>query len=245
MKTIIQSTITFTAAALLTLSLNSCGDFDMKTLVGSGNVKTETRQISGEFDHVKSERGLDVVIIQSDEVSVVVEADDNLLPKIETRLEGKTLVITSEYNSYTNVSSKKITVKMPKISGLDAESGSNLKSEGNLRSEKTDLSTSSGATMNVNIEAEKLTVEASSGSNMEVTGKALDLQTDSSSGSVIKAGDLLANNITSDASSGSSTLVHPLVKLDGNASSGGSVKYNNDPKSFTKDESSGGSVSKQ
>jgi len=237
--------ITFAIAFLFALGLNACSDIDLKTIVGSGNVKTETRQIAGKFDQVRSERGLDVIIIQSDVASVVVEADDNLLPKIETKLEGNTLVITSEFNSYTNVASKKITVSMPTIVGLDAESGSNLKTKGNIRTEKMDLSTSSGASMEVTLEADKLTVEASSGSNMEVIGKALDLQTDSSSGSVIKAGDLLANEITADASSGSTTLVHPLVKLDGSASSGGSVKYNNDPKSFTKDESSGGSVTKQ
>ncbi|NUY81050.1 DUF2807 domain-containing protein [Flavobacterium sp. MAH-1] len=245
MKRIIQSTTTFVLATIAALSLNSCMDFDMKTVVGSGNVKTETRKIDGAFTKVQSERGLDVVIEQADQVSVVVEADDNVINGIKTRLEGDKLIITSDYNSYSNVASKKVTVKMPKISSLEAESGSSLTSSGNLRSEDLDLSTSSGADMKVVVEADNLSAGSSSGSHLEVTGKALDFRTDSSSGSEIKAGDLLANDVSADASSGSNILVHPLVKLDGKASSGGSVRYNNDPKSFTKDESSGGSVSKQ
>lgn len=245
MKRIIQSTTTFALATIAALSLNSCMDFDMKTVVGSGNVKTETRQIDGTFTKVQSERGLDVVIEQADQVSVVVEADDNVIKGIKTRLEGDKLIITSDYNSYSNVTSKKVTVKMPKISSLEAESGSSLTSSGSLRSEDLDLSTSSGADMKVVVEADDLSAGSSSGSHLEVTGKALEFSTDSSSGSEIKAGDLLANDVSADASSGSHILVHPLVKLDGKASSGGSVRYNNDPKSFTKDESSGGSVSRE
>ncbi|RZJ69200.1 head GIN domain-containing protein [Flavobacterium sp.] len=244
MKNIVKS-ITTIAAALAFLTTSSCVQFNDNEIVGSGNVKTETRKINGPFDSVKSERGLDVVIVQSDEVSVVIEADDNLLPKIETKLDGKTLVITTEFNSYSNVSSKKITVKMPTIKGLEAESGSTMTSEGNLRSEKLELTSSSGSNLKVSVEADKLTADSSSGSGIEVSGKALNFSTSSSSGSHVTAGDLLANEIAADASSGSSILVHPILKLSGEASSGGSVKYNNEPKSFTKDESSGGSVSKE
>lgn len=245
MKNVITSTTKFALAAVLAICFASCADFDAKTIVGSGNVKKESRKIEGNFTKVVSSRGLDVEIEQADAVSVVVEADDNLLPHITTRLEGNTLVISSEYNSYSNVTAKKVTVKMPKIESLSAESGSNLVSVNNLRSEDLDLSTSSGANMKVVVEADDLRAESSSGSQLHVTGKALDFETASSSGSGIEAGELLANDVSADASSGSHIVVHPIVKLDGKASSGGSVLYNNDPKSFSKDESSGGSVVKQ
>ncbi len=243
MKNIIKS-ITTIAAAVTLFALNAC-QFNGKEIVGSGNVKTETRKINGPFEAIRAERGLDVTVIQSDETSVVIEADDNLLPKIETKLEGKTLVITTEFNSFTNVSAKKITVKMPKISGLETESGASLQNEGSLRSEKLELSSSSGSNMKVSVEADKLTADSSSGSGIEVSGKSLSFTTSSSSGSHVTAGDLLANEISADASSGSSILVHPILKLAGEASSGGTVKFNNDPKSFTKEESSGGSVSRE
>lgn len=245
MKRNIIRSITASAAAALLLLLNSCVDLNMKSIVGSGNVKTETRTINGEFNAIKVDNGLDLVVVQSDQVSVVVEADDNLLPEIKTKLEGKTLVITTDYNSYTNVSSKKVTVKLPKIAKIEAERGSSVNSEGTLTSEDLDLNTSGGSQMNISVESEKLLAESSSGSGIELKGKALEFQTSSSSGSHVTAGDLLANDISADASSGSSIFVHPLVKLKGEASSGGSVRYNNDPKSFSKKESSGGSVARE
>ncbi|RZJ67035.1 MAG: DUF2807 domain-containing protein [Flavobacterium sp.] len=242
---IITSTTRFTLAALLAICFASCQDFDVKTIVGSGNVKTETRNIQGNFTKIKASRGLDVEIEQADVTSVVVEADDNLISHITTKLEGNTLVISSDYNGYTNVTAKKVTVKMPKIEGLTAEAGSSIRSLNNLISENLSLETNSGANMKVVVEAEDLSAESSSGSTLEVSGKAIDFDTNSSSGSGVEAGQLLANDVSADASSGSHIVVHPIVKLDGKASSGGSVEYNNDPKSLERDESSGGSVGKR
>ena len=240
---LIAKTTTTTIAVLLLLI--SCNGADVNTIVGSGNVKTETRKIDGTFTKISANRGLDVVVIQADQQSVVVEADDNLLGNIETKLDGNTLVITTKYNSFSNVASKKITVKLPKIEGIEAQSGSNVRTTASLRSEDLNLTTSSGGTLVVTVEADDLTAEASSGSNMEISGKALSLKTDASSGSTIKAGSLMANEVSSEASSGSSTTVNPIVQLKGNASSGGSIRYTSDPKSFSKEESSGGSVSKE
>lgn len=245
MNSIITSTTRFALAALLAICVASCADFDIKTIVGSGVVKKENRQLAGTFTKINASRGLDVEVEQADVVSVVVEADDNLLPHIKTTIEGNTLIVTSDYNGYTNVTSKKVTVKMPKIEGLEADSGSSLRSLNNLICEKLALSTSSGANLKVVVESENLSAESSSGSQLEVTGKAINFETDSSSGSDIEAGQLLANDVTADASSGSHIVVHPIVKLTGSASSGGSVQYVNDPKELTRDENSGGSVSKR
>jgi hypothetical protein len=154
------------------------------------------------------------------------------------------LEITSEYNNYDNVKSKKIIVRMPKIVSLESTSGSTLKSGNILNSEDITLKSSSGSSLEVEVEADKVTLETSSGSEQKVTGKALKVFTASSSGSHIDANGLLANEVKAQASSGSSTTVNAAVLLDGKASSGSSITYLNSPKEVRKEESSGGSVSK-
>lgn len=228
-------------AAIVALLFASC-QFDVKTIVGSGKVISQTRHV-GDFQKVLAQRGLEVVVEQADEFSVVVEADDNLQQHIITRVENGTLVITSEFNSYTDVQSKKVTVRMPGIAGLEAEGGSSLKSVGILTSEDIVLKTSGGAMMDVNVESDKILAESASGSNLSVEGKALNLEVSSSSGSETDAGKLLSNEIDAQASSGSHVVVHPIVKLDAKASSGASIQYNNVPKNLIKKQSSGGSVS--
>ena len=230
-------------AILIAFGFTSCKiDIGDKGITGSGNITTQTRNV-GNFTKVSAERGLDVVIEMADQTSVVVEADDNLQSHIKTTVENGELTITSDYNSYTNVKSKKVTVKMPVIKGIDIKSGASLKSANTLRSDNFTIETSSGSEADITVESEKIVAESSSGSHMTLRGKALSLDTSSSSGSEIDADNLIANDVTAQSSSGSSTDVHAAVSIQAKASSGSSVEFKGSPKNVTKDESSGGSVS--
>ncbi|MEK8180641.1 head GIN domain-containing protein [Flavobacterium buctense] len=233
------------AATLVALSITSC-DHNInfgKTISGSGKVITEKRNLAN-FDKVTVSSGLDCEVIYSDQSEVIVEADDNLVNGIKTNVENGTLEITSEYNNYNNVKSKKIIVRMPKIVSLESTSGSTLKSGNILNSEDITLKSSSGSSLEVEVEADKVTLETSSGSEQKITGKALKVFTASSSGSHLDANGLLANEVKAQSSSGSSTTVSAALLLDAKASSGSSITYLNSPKEVRKEESSGGSVSK-
>ncbi|MFN3754132.1 head GIN domain-containing protein [Flavobacterium sp.] len=232
-------------AALVALSITSC-DHNInfgKSVTGSGNVITEKRNLSN-FDKVTVSRGLDCEVIFSDQLEVIVEADDNLVNGIKTTVENGTLEISSEYSNYNNVKSKKVIVRMPKIVSLESSSGSTLKSGNVLNSDDITFKSSSGSSLEVEVEADKVTLETSSGSEQKVVGKALKVFTASSSGSHIDANGLLANEVKAQSSSGSSTTVYAALLLDAKASSGSSITYLNSPKEVRKEESSGGSVSK-
>ncbi|MFN3968727.1 head GIN domain-containing protein [Flavobacterium sp.] len=233
------------AATLLALSFTSCNhniNFG-KSITGSGNVITEKRNLAN-FDKVTVSQGLECEIIYSDKLEVTVEADDNLINGINTTVQNGTLEISSEYDNYINVVSKRIIVHMPKIVSLESTSGSTLKSGSILKSDDITLKSSSGSSLEVEVEADKVTLETSSGSEQTVIGKALKVYSASSSGSTIDADELLANEVFAQSSSGSSTSVHAALLLDGKASSGSSISYTNSPKEVRKEESSGGSVSK-
>jgi hypothetical protein len=70
----------------------------------------------------------------------------------------------------------------------------------------------------------------------------LKMKANASSGSEIDAKNLLANEVNAEASSGATISVHPIVSLDAEASSGGSINYNKVPKSIRKETNSGGSI---
>lgn len=211
---------------------------------GSGNVVEQTRNITEDFQYVEVSTGVEVRIEQSDSKSVIVEADDNLQDLIITKVENGVLYIKST-DSFDAEHTPTVTVKMPVISGLFTSSGSSLESVNNLVTENIVVKASSGSGIDIDVEADVITVETSSGSSAEIGGKALRLETSSSSGSTLDASNLLANDVVSQSTSGSSTTVNPILSLDGKASSGSSVGYKNVPKTLTKEESSGGSVSRE
>jgi hypothetical protein len=61
---------------------------------------------------------------QSDKASITVEADDNLINGITTKIENGVLIINCDYNSFLDVESKKSDRKMPFIEELKASSAS-------------------------------------------------------------------------------------------------------------------------
>jgi hypothetical protein len=234
----------FIVAALMALSLFSCGNsFTIGNgIEGSGNMVNESRTVSQDFKKIKVSNGIKVEVEQTSNTSIAIEADDNIIKHIITKVENNVLMIYSD-ESYNSSKSPKVTVKMPFINGLSASSGSQIRSSNVLITEKIDVKSSSGSQVDIEVEADAISIESSSGSSVESKGKALILETSASSGSEIIAKELMANEVISQASSGSSTFVYPILKLDGKASSGSSINYHKVPKTLTKDESSGGTVS--
>jgi hypothetical protein len=231
----------FIIATVTALLFASC-NFNVNSIEGSGNVTKEKRIVQGDFTKVSVSNAIDLVIEQSDVTEIVVEADDNIQKEITTKVENGTLIIKCKYNSFGDVT-KKVTVKMPKINKLEASSASTVSNKGVIEGENIDLETSSAATMDVNVESDNISAESGSGSTLGIKGKALTFKTSASSGSSINAGQLFANDIHAEVSSGASTNVHPIVKLKAEASSGGSINYNIAPKTIEKTTNSGGSIS--
>jgi hypothetical protein len=236
----------FIVAAIMALLFSSCGQ-SMNLgngIKGSGNITTETRSVGQDFKKIEVSNGIKVIVEQSENKSITVEADDNLQQHIITKIENGVLKIESDEN-YNSTETPVVKVKMAVINGLSTSSGSEISNIGTLISENMDVESSSGSQINITVEADAIKIESTSGSSIEVGGKALKVETSSSSGSTIDAKNLMANEVRSQTSSGSNTSVYPIVKLDAKASSGSSISYHKIPKTVSKEESSGGSVSQE
>lgn len=236
----------FIVSVLVALLFASCGSNVFNGIKGNGNVQTEKRNIAEKFTKISVNRGIEVVVEQSDAVMVEVEADQNLLSHITTKVENGTLVVSSDENIYS-AEVEIVHVKMPIIDGLESTSGSNIKSKGVLKSasDATNIrvASSSGSEIEANLEFDSINAESTSGSTITLSGKALKIRTATSSGSNISAQSLIANEVNAEATSGSSNDVHAAVKLVAKASSGASIDYSGTPKNISKEETSGGSVS--
>lgn len=211
---------------------------------GNGNVITQTRVIDKEFTGIDVSHGIDLAVELSQEKSIIVEADENLQKHIVVRVENNILIVEADEN-YNSTNTPQVTVKMPVIKELYAEGGSSLRSNNDLICENLKVKSSSGSEIEIAVQADNLSLESSSGSNIAISGMALKLETITSSGSEIDARKLMANDVTAQSTSGSSTSVFPILSLNAKASSGSSIDYHKNPKIIKKEESSGGSVSEQ
>lgn len=255
-KTIIQ----FSALFFLTI-LSSCGLDMLNRIEGNNNVISIDRDIDENFTKVRVSTGIELIIDQGSEVSLTVEADENLHDIIITEVEDGKLKIYTEKNIWKSAS-KKVYLTVNTLEELKASSGSSIKTSNelnatnlivgsssgasvNLEIKAVNLNskTSSGASANLDVNATNVVSDSSSGSTMKIKGETSTHETNASSGSSINAYRLVSKNVTAKVSSGASISVYASENINGRASSGGSISFEGDPKTVTKNTSSGGSIS--
>ena len=235
MKTIVKKS----ALLVFLISLSACN----MGVQGDGNVQVKNRTVAEEFTTIKAGSGLNIMLHQSNEAKIIVEADQNLQELIKTDIKDDVLHIYTTEN-IAHASAKKVSVYLPKLKTLHASSGCSVRHKGVFREKSFTIDASSGSNVNFHIETYDLKASASSGASITLQGKTTLLNTKASSGANIDADQLQAKTVTAKASSGASIDVLAQESIVAKASSGANIDYKGNPKTKTLKASSGASVSK-
>ncbi len=239
MSTLVRIVVT----SILSIIMLSC-DFSLNIGTGiDGNKKvvTQDRNISNNFESIKVSQGLDLYITQSNDVSLSVEADENLHDIIMTEVENGTLRIYTTEN-IRRAASKKINLSIDNISAIKATSGSDVFSTNTIKTNSLELNCTSGADITLDVKTETLNCYSTSGSDIRVSGTTKSLFAEATSGSDIKASDLIAETSKVKATSGADISVNTSKELTARATSGGDIRYSGNPEKVDKSDNSAGSV---
>jgi hypothetical protein len=111
------------AASLLCAAPASAGDFYFSGnpfgTHGSGVIKTEQRQ-PGSFNMILSKGSIDFDVSVGPQITVAVEADDNLLPLITTEVKSGALVIDTKGN-WTSSHNPKVYITVPSLGAVEVD----------------------------------------------------------------------------------------------------------------------------
>lgn len=220
----------FFLTLLLLASFGCGGGLKMKDIAGggdgvrgSGNVKSETRNLSG-FKKIKVSSAVVLNVTVGKEFGVVVEADDNLLDHVTTEVSGDSLAIGTR-DSISAKSDIKATVTMPELAGLDLSGASNATVAGTA--------------------GENLKIVASGASKVKIDGRVKELHANASGASNINAESLAVENAEAEASGASTIIVNASGKADLNASGASTVVYAGDPRELKQDSSGASTIRKK
>lgn len=210
-------------------------------ITGSGNIISENR-VTGGFTGVSVAGGFEVEWKDGPATTVLVEADDNVLPYIETRVSGGVLKIrTRGMNSFSNAHMK-VFITSPDINSVTVSAAASFIAKDILRSDgRLKFNASSAGSITAEINAPEVDAEASSAATLKIIGKTRNCTADLSSGSTLRTEGLLTENYKVTASSGSNAHVRASVSLDASANSGSSIFYRG-AANVQKSTSSGGSI---
>src|SRR5690606_9305692 len=103
-------------------------------ITGSGGVKKETRDAGRSFEEIAVSGQYKVYVSQGSRQEITVEAEENLLPYIETKIDGDELGIGTK-RGYNIRPTKDVVVRITvvKLDAIAASGSSNFFSEGSIK----------------------------------------------------------------------------------------------------------------
>jgi hypothetical protein len=215
------------------------------TVRGSGEVVTEMRDVS-DFTGIKLDYPAQVTVSQGKAVSVKIEAEDNVLPGLQTRVLNNRLEIfykaeNGKYVTPTHV--VKITIVVKDLKEVDFGSAGDLTVNG-LETDNLNISLSGAGNLKVSdLVAKKFGVDLSGAGSITADGEADDFKLNISGFGSCNGGDLQTNTADVNLSGAGSAILWVEDKLNAHLSGVGSVNYYGSP-TVTKNVSGLGGVSK-
>jgi hypothetical protein len=228
MKTMLRIFFVLYLAALVVATgfVGGCnvGVGNAQVVRGSGNASSEPREVSG-FSQVRLDGTGDVTLEQSGTESLSVEADDNILPLLETTVRNGVLHLAIKSN--VNLQPARpiryhVTVKQ--LTGLGISGSGSVHATG--------------------IDAGDLEAEISGSGSATLAGRADNVELRVSGSGSYHAAGLKCKTVRVSISGSGGATVNASDRLEANVSGSGSVHYAGDP-AVTKHISGSGSVTRR
>lgn len=201
-----------------------------EVVVGDGKAGSDVRGV-GEFNSLAVSGGLSLKVRQGSPASVVVRGDSNLLPWVETVVEGDrslqlrlkrgasvrtTLdlvveVIAPQVHAVSGAGSGDIQIDTMKVPRLALS----IKGSGDLRAKALDT--------------DDLTVGIAGSGDLQLAGRAPRLTIEVSGSGNIDAGDLRGEDVTVGIAGSGNATVHATRKLVASIAGSGDVRYSGEP----------------
>lgn len=194
---------------------------------GSGNVITETRDISS-FHGIDIGGAFEIILVKATKEKIVLEADDNLMPYIRTKVFGSTLEVDNE-KDFRNPTTLKVTIYYTNIDQIDLSGAASLKSNDILKTESLEIDASGATDIVLKLETGKLEADFSGASKAEFIGSAKKAEVQASGATVFKGLEFETEDFEIDASGAAVARIWASGQLGIEASGASSVRYKGSP----------------
>ena len=198
---------------------------------GSGVMKSEMREVQG-FHAVEVSYPADVFISQGSSESLKIEADDNLLPGLQTRVRNGTLEIfykAGDGKAVRPTKPVKITIVVKDLDEVQFESAGSIEITG-IAVDSLSVSVSGAGDLKLDdIDVKDLSVNLSGAGSMSASGTTDKLDVNISGFGDFKGKDMHSQEAQVNISGAGSATVRAEAELDAQISGAGSIDYYGSP----------------
>ena len=192
---------------------------------GNGNIKTETRQLSN-VSKVNVMGSLEVVL-EEGTPSLKIEGDENLLPYIETNVNGNELTIkTRDHINIQTNNSLKIYLSLQQFSALKIMGSGKIETANKFNNtEKFTAELMGSGKISLNVHAPSIVADVMGSGDIIIEGETRDIEANIKGSGTFTGENLKSENaLVSIAGSGDVT-VFADIKLKINIAGSGNVRY--------------------
>jgi hypothetical protein len=194
---------------------------------GNGNKKKETRTASG-YTAISSAGSWDVMVAYGESNSIQVEADENLLEYIETKVENGKLSIRSKRNVNLRTRNKiTIYVSVTRLTGVSLSGSGDIIGEGKFNNDgETEFKVSGSGSIKMAFNKMKdVEVSISGSGNIELTGSASKVEASISGSGNADCSDLICDDASARVSGSGNIKLNANKSVDASISGSGNVSY--------------------
>ena len=213
----------------LLVSLMGCEEMIFSCIRGNGIVVTEEQTISSDFNEIANTGPFEVYITQSSSYELTIEAEENLLPYIITRISDDILEIKTRRNRCIRTTEPIIIyVSMPEICCLSL-SGSGLFASDSINTSYLELNISGSGDIELGVSTEYIDANISGSGEIELWGTAEESEFTISGSGRFRCFDLEQDICFANIPGSGSMYVYVNELLDVMISGSGKVFYIGNP----------------
>ncbi|MCB2210249.1 DUF2807 domain-containing protein [bacterium] len=217
---------------VLSLSITACRIPIVNVISGSGTMASESRDIHG-FDAIRLDGAGTLKITQGETESLTIEAENNILPKLKSNVQGDTLVLGHQDNFWRNalIPTREITYTLTVIdlTALTFNGAGNL-DMGDLETSSLKVEINGAGQVKIDeLMADSLTVRISGTGNVEIGGEVSEQTIIIDGAGNVKAGDLQTARTSVTFNGVANATVWATESLDVSINGGGSLSYYGSP----------------
>ena len=224
------------------LIMQSGCSYAYKGIKGNGNVVKQERKIS-KFSGLEVGGAFQVFLTQGDEEKLVVEADENLLDIIETKVKGGTLYISTTEN-IKDFEEMNIYLTFKELDDMEISGACHLKGQNKFSFDNLELDCSGASETEMKLSANSLNMDISGASNVELFGSVDKLEIDVSGASKLNAYELETAVCDAEVSGAAAVKLLVTDEISAEVSGAAKLRYKGTAALISHDVSGAGSLKK-
>lgn len=215
---------------MLTVTTNAQSWWGSTKVKGNGNVTTETRTIKN-FDAVSVGGSFDVVLVDGNEGKLTIEGEENILPYLETKVEGGTLKINFKNN--TNIRTTKrfiVTVPFEDIESVSLGGSGDVKVKKTISANNISFNIGGSGIITADVNGETVKTAIGGSGDIKLTGKSENLKISIGGSGNIKAYGLKTQTIKASVAGSGDIYITVSNKIKATVVGSGNIYYKGNPK---------------